>query len=587
MQDYLSIKAQLLAAVRRLSGADAVAGLSVAFILLPEAVAYAAIAHLPIQHAITAALVGLLCYAGLGKSHFAIVAPTSSAAALLAAIVLSLHPVGRNAAEDFGVALVILTGLGLIILAKAGLGRLSAFVSRPVLHGFSFALAVTIIIKQLPIVLGIKVTAANPFLIIVEVIQHGHEWGLWSAAIGCSALILLWVLKRWRNVPGAFVVLILGVGLSETVNLADFNVTTVGTLLLIPPGLSAPQLPLEKWLQLAELACGLLVIIVAESWGSIRSLSLLHGNVIEPNRELLALGTANLVSGLFQGMPVGAGFSASAANEEAGAQSKMAGVIAAAVLLLMVVFGKGWIALIPEPIVAAAVINALSHALNPQALIHLWRMDRDQYLALAAILAVLVFGVLHGMLIAVGLSLASAIRSFSQPVVRELAELGHSRDYVDIENHPNARTHTTLLILRPEEPLFFASVEGILAEIQRRLTSGSDVQILIISLEQSANLDSTAAECLIELADELKRQNKVLLLARVKDRIRRLLLKLAKEQFRDKLFWSVEDAVVAAKKIRQVSGSRHWPPIKQGMKRLKRKRSRVRFLGNRKKLQRR
>jgi len=587
MQDYLTIKAQLLVAVRRLSAADAVAGLSVAFILLPEAVAYAAIAHLPIQHAITAALVGLLCYAGLGKSHFAIVAPTSSAAALLAAIVLSLHPVGRNAAEDFGVALVILTGLGLIILAKAGLGRLSAFVSRPVLHGFSFALAVTIIIKQLPIVLGIKVTAANPFLIIVEVIQHGHEWGLWSAAIGCSALILLWILKCWRNVPGAFVVLILGVGLSETVNLADFNVTTVGALLLIPPGLSAPQLPLEKWLQLAELACGLLVIIVAESWGSIRSLSLLHGNVIEPNRELLALGTANLVSGLFQGMPVGAGFSASAANEEAGAQSKMAGVIAAAVLLLMVVFGKGWIALIPEPIVAAAVINALSHALNPQALIHLWRMDRDQYLALAAILAVLVFGVLHGMLIAVGLSLASAIRSFSQPVVRELAELGHSRDYVDIENHPNARTHTTLLILRPEEPLFFASVEGILAEIQRRLTSGSDVQILIISLEQSANLDSTAAECLIELADELKRQNKVLLLARVKDRIRRLLLKLAKEQFRDKLFWSVEDAVVAAKKIRQVSGSRHWPPIKQGMKRLKRKRSRVRFLGNRKKLQRR
>jgi len=586
MQDYLSIKAQLLAAVRQLSAADAVAGLSVAFILLPEAVAYAAIAHLPIQHAIIAALVGLLCYAGLGKSHFAIVAPTSSAAALLVAVVLSLHPVDSNAAKGFGVALVILTGLGLIILAKAGLGRLSAFVSRPVLHGFSFALAVTIIIKQLPIVLGIKVTASNPFLIIVEVIQHAHEWGLWSAAIGCSALILLWILKRWRNVPGAFVVLILGVGLSETINLANFNVTTLGPLLLSPPNLSVPQLPLEKWLQLAELACGLLIIIVAESWGSIRSLSLIHGNVIEPNRELLALGTANLVSGLFQGMPVGAGFSASAANEQAGAQSKMAGLSAAAVLFLMVVFGKGWIALIPEPIVAAAVINALSHSLNPQALIHLWRMDRDQYLALAAILAVLVFGVLHGMLIAVGLSLASAIRSFSQPVVRELAELGHSRDYVDRENHPNARTHTKLLILRPEEPLFFASVEGILAEVQLRLTSRTDVQILIISLEQSANLDSTAAECLIELADELKRQNKVLLLARVKDRIRRLLLKLAKAQFKDKLFWSVEDAVVTAKKIRQVSVSRHLP-IKRGMKRLKRKRLKVRFLGNRKKSQRR
>jgi sulfate permease, SulP family len=554
MQDHLSIKAQLSEACRRLSPADAVAGLSVAFILLPEAVAYAAIAHLTIQAAITAALVGLICYAWLGKSHFAIVTPTSSAAALLAAVVLSLHPVDDNGAENLGVALVILTGVGLLVFAKAGLGRLSAYVSRPVLHGFSFALAVTIIIKQLPIMLGIKVNAPDPFRIVVELIHHAHEWALWSATIGFAALILLWGLKRWPAVPGAFVVLALGICLSNSMNLADLHVAIVGSVLIKPPGFSLPQLPLEKWLRLAELACGLLVIIVAESWGSIRSLALIHSDVVEPNRELLALGTANLVSGLLQGMPVGAGFSVSSANEQAGAKSKLAGVIAALVLFLMVVFGKSWIELIPEPIVAAAVINALSHALNPKALLYLWRMNRDQYLALAAILAVLAFGVLHGMLIAIGLSLASAIRSFSQPLVRELAELGHSRDYVDRENHPNAIIHPNLLILRPEEPLFFASVEGILAEVQRRLTSSSDVKILIISLEQSVDFDSTAVECLIELAEDFKRQNKVLLLARVKDPIRQLLLKLAEEQFQDKLFWSVEDAVINAQKIRRSIG---------------------------------
>ncbi|MDI1293011.1 MAG: SulP family inorganic anion transporter [Methylobacter sp.] len=549
MQDYLSIKTQLSGACTRLSLADAVAGLSVAFILLPEAVAYAAIAHLPIQHAITAALVGLICYAWLGKSHFAIVTPTSSAAALLAAVVLSLHPVDGNTAEGLGFALVILTGAGLILFAKAGLGRLSAFVSRPVLHGFSFALAVTIIIKQLPIMLGSKVSAADPFGIVVELIHQAHEWTFWSAVIGFGALILLWGLKRWPAVPGAFVVLALGICLSHLLNLADLHVATIGPVLIRPPDFSLPLLPLEKWLTLAELACGLLVIIVAESWGSIRSLALIHGNDVEPNRELLALGTANLVSGLLQGMPVGAGFSVSSANEGAGAKSKLAGVIATLFLLLMVVFGKAWIALIPEPIVAAAVINALSHALNPKALLYLWRINRDQYLALAAVLAVLAFGVLHGMLIAVGLSLAAAIRTFSQPVVRELAELGHSRDYVDRENHPKAITHANLLILRPEEPLFFASVEGVLAEVQRRFIRSKDVHILIISLEQSANLDSTAAECLIELANELKRQNKVLLLARVKDPIRQLLLKLAEAQFKDKLFWSVEDAVVSAQKL--------------------------------------
>ncbi|MDD5410773.1 MAG: SulP family inorganic anion transporter [Methylobacter sp.] len=548
MNFNLPVKHSICWPRRRLLAADAVAGLSVAFILLPEAVAYAAIAHLTIQSAITAALVGLMCYAWLGGSHFAIVAPTSSAAALLAAVVLSLHPVDGNAAAALGVALVILTGVGLLVFAKAKLGRLSAFVSRPVLHGFSFALAVTIITKQLPIILGIKVHASDPFHIIVELFNHATEWAIWSTVIGCSALVLLWVLKRWPAVPSAFVVLVLGICLSNSMNLANFNVAIVGPLQIKTLGLSLPQLPLEKWVQLAELACGLLVIIVAESWGSIRSLSLIHGNVVEPNRELFALGTANLVSGLLQGMPVGAGFSVSSANEEAGARSKLAGVIAALVLLLMVVFGQGWIGLIPEPIVAAAVINALSHALSPKSLLYLWRMDRDQYLALAAIVAVLVFGVLHGMLIAIGLSLAAAIRSFSQPVVRELAALEHSRDYVDRENHPDALPQANLLILRPEEPLFFASVEGILAEVQQRLKSRNDVQILIVSLEQSANLDSTAAECLIELADELKHQNKVLFLARVKDPIRQLLLKLAGDKFQGKLYWSVDDAVVGAQK---------------------------------------
>ena len=134
--------------------ADVVAGLSVAFILLPEAVAYAAIAHLTIQSAITAALIGLGVYALLGDSPYAIVAPTSSAAALLAAVVLSMRPTDAETIISLGAALVILTGMGLLILSKAKLGRLSAFVSRPVLHGFSFALAITIISKQLPVLLG-------------------------------------------------------------------------------------------------------------------------------------------------------------------------------------------------------------------------------------------------------------------------------------------------------------------------------------------------------------------------------------------------------------------------------------------------
>ncbi len=550
--DFKALKQiQIQTLFKPLLVADLVAGLSVAFILLPEAVAYAAIAHLTIQAAITAALMGLVVYAVLGDSPFAIVAPTSSAAALLAAVVISMRPSDATAVVSLGAALVILTGVGLLILSKAKLGRLSAFVSRPVLHGFSFALAITIISKQLPIMLGVTLQASNLYELYVDLALKIHQASPWSAGLGVLALTLLSLLKRWPTLPSAFIVLVLGIILSYSINLADYHIATVGAVTLQMPQLNIPQLPVEKWLQLAELACGLMVIIVAESWGSIRSLSLIHGDKVDSNRELLALGAANLGSGLLQGMPVGAGFSVSSADEDAGAKTKMAGIVAAGVLLMMAVFGQQWIALIPEPIVAAAVINALSHALNPKALLVLWRMNRDQYLALAAILAVLAFGVLHGMVISVALSLALAIRSFSQPIVRELAELGRSRDYVDRENHPQALPQDKLLILRPEAPLFFASVEGLLTEIYRLFKLRKDADILIISLEQSADLDSTSVESLIEFAEHLTQRNKILLLARVKDPLRLLLIELAPALFQHKMFWSVADAVAGAQKIKQ------------------------------------
>ena len=531
--------------------ADFFAGLSVASILLPEAVAYAAIAHLSIQQALVAVIVGLSSYALLGGSSFAIVAPTSSAAALMAAVMLSLHTPDAATAENLGSALVIWTGLILLLFAKARLGKLSAFISRPVLHGFAFALAMTIIIKQLPILCGVERHTDNLLEILHTVISAIPQGSLWSIAIGLGALLLLTFCKLWPWLPASFLVLLVSMLFSAHTNLAEHQVALLGQIPLSLPQPRLPQLSLNKWLELAELACGLMVIIVAESWGSIRSIALGHGQSVAPNRELFALGVGNLLSGCLQGLPVGAGFSASVANEHAGAQSKWAGACAAMILLGTMLFAQDWIAYIPTPVVAAIVINALLHALNPQPIFKLWRQPQDQFLAIAASAAVLLFGVLHGMLIAVGLSLALAIRAFSQPLVKELGELEHTRDYVDRENHQGALTHKHILILRPEEPLFFASVEGIFAAIQTKLAATRATKILILSLEESAKLDSTATEALIEYANVLQQQNIILLLARVKDPINELLEDIAAAQFQDKLFWSVHDAVVAAEQMLQ------------------------------------
>jgi SulP family sulfate permease len=525
---------------------DILAGLSVASILLPEAVAYAAIAHLSIQSAISALLAGLFCYACLGASRFAIVSPTSSSAALVAAAALSLLPPGSNQQTALSFALVILTGCGLILVAFMRLGRLSAFVSRPVLRGFSFALASTIIVKQLPKILGISATGSNPFTLLADIFSYIPQWSWWSLTSGIVALLLLTGLKRYTKLPAAFVVLALGIVLAYNCDLAAFHVAMVGHFDLGLPVLALPSLSMKQWLDAAELAGGLLVIIFSESWGSIRSLAIRHGDHVEPNRELFSLGAANLASGLIQGMPVGAGFSASVANESSGAQSKWSGVVAAASVLLLAIFGKPLIEHIPEPVLAATVVGALIHALNPQPLLELWRINRDQYLTLAAIAAVLFFGVLHGMLIAVALSIASAIRTFSQPAVRELTELDSTRNYVDRENHPEAQPHPHILILRPEEPLFFASVDGIMDVIRSFAAKRTDCRIIILSLEQSSDLDSSARDCLVELCQHLDELGIAVLLARVKDPVRQLLLKTASPLFQDKLFWSVADAAAGA-----------------------------------------
>jgi MFS superfamily sulfate permease-like transporter len=200
-------------------------------------------------------------------------------------------------------------------------------------------------------------------------------------------------------------------------------------------------------------------------------------------------------------------------------------------------------------VLAVAVITALWHALNPRPLADVWRMRRDRTLLTAGILAVLVFGVMHGMLLAIGLSIVDALRRFSRPVVRELGQLGSSRDFVVLAAHPGVAAVPGVLILRPEEPLFFASTERVVAEIGGRLRSHPSVHTLILSLEESADLDSTAVECLLELDARLHSSGKRLLLARVKDPVRELLSRFDPKELGapERSFWSVADAVDAAR----------------------------------------
>jgi SulP family sulfate permease len=533
---------------------DLAAGLCVAGLLIPEAVAYAGLAQLPVAHALIASMIGLAIYAVFGGSRFAIVSPTSSTATLAAAAVLSVPAAtGASQASTYVsslMALVLMTGLILMVLAWARQGMLSAFVSRPVLRGFAFALGITIVIKQLPDALGLSLPSnliKDPLHVLAHVLTHlpSAHWA--SAMVAAAAALVVWLLRRWPKVPASMAVIVLAILAAQWLDLTALGVAEVGAIerpTLMP---SIPDLPTAQWLHLSELAFGLVVLVFAESWGSMRTMALNHGDTLDADRELLVLGACNVAAGLMQGMVVGAGFSASSANAAAGAHSRRSGGIALVVIVLTLLVALPAMHLLPRPVLAVTVISALWHALSPGPLLAVWRMNRDRWLIIGAVAAVLMLGVLHGMLAAIALSLIAALKRFSQPVMHELGALGHSRNYVTLDVHPEASSPPDLLILRPEEPLFFASAERVVADVMARVAQRPAVKSIVLSLEESSDLDSTAAECLLELDRRLSAMGRTLSLARVKEPVRALLHLLDPTGVgqSDRLFWSVADAVQA------------------------------------------
>ncbi len=446
---------------------DMLAGVSVAGLLLPSAIAYAAIAGLSPDHAIIATIIGLGVYAVFGRSRFAMVAPTSSSAAILAALILSMQrdmPQGPQVTA----AAVLLAAACFLAAGLLRAGALVAFVSRPVLRGFAFGIALTITIRQVPAIAGVSVRASGAggvLPMLSRLVLSVPQWHPASLASGILALGAIVLLRRVRGVPASAMVLVAGVLCSVLADLPAYHVALIGKLALVLSYPALPRFSFEDWSRIVQLSVPLFLILFAESWGSIRGLALAHGDKVSANRELLALGCANLASGLIQGMPVGAGFSASSAAEMAGATSRWAGVAAMVVLLALSVWGRGWVALLPWPVLAAVVIASLFHALDLAFLLRLWRIRRDGLVASAAAIAVLGLGVLDGMLIAIGFSLIALLQRLSGEQVERLGRIPGTHDFVDVARNPAAEVTPEILILRPEEPLFFANAERVLEAV--------------------------------------------------------------------------------------------------------------------------
>lgn len=523
--------------------ADLIAGLSIAGLLLPEAVAYSGVANLPPQAGVIALIVGLVCYGLIGRSRYAIVSATSSSAAVLAASSLAL--VGADAAARIALAslLVVGTGVAFLLAGSLRLGAMSNLIARPVLRGYAFGLALVIAVKQWPHLVDLKAQASSFFPLLVEMLRRIGEWKTPSLACGLIALLALFALERAKKLPGALFVIVASIAASAW--LASLGVVLTGPIHLALEWPSFAMPADAQWLSLVEFSLALMFILYAESYSSIRTYALKHDEDVQPNRDLVALGIANAVSGLFHGAPVGAGYSATSANEAAGAQSRLAGLTAAAVVLILVLLFLQFIECIPEPVLAAIVIHAVSHSLRIGVFHNYFLWQRDRLVAVAAVLAVMVFGVLDGLLAAIAFSVIMLLRTLASPRLAELGRVGE-HDYVSVERFPKAAIVPGMLVLRPEEPLFFANAGPLFAQTRLIVARRDGIKLVVLSLEESPDLDSTAIESLQEFCAWLDTRNVVLRIARLKDLARDALVRanlahLPKATALD--YSSVDDAV--------------------------------------------
>ncbi|CAI8841111.1 Membrane protein [Pseudomonas sp. IT-P253] len=531
---------------------DVLAGLSIAGLLLPEAVAYSSIAALPPQTGVIALFAGLLCYGLFGTSRFAIVSATSSSAAVLAAVTATMANGDSGLRMTLAVGLVLVTGGFFLLAGLFKLGSTTSFIAKPVLRGFALGLAITIILKQVASAVDVHLDSGNLIRFMPQLLEQLPQWNRVGALVAAVSLLVLWLCARVRRLPGGLLVVALGIAAGQWLDLSAYGVKLIGVIDLSLDVPHLPVLPFANWLRLGELAFAMVMILYAESYGSISSFALKHGDRVSSNRDLLALGAANLLSGLFHGMPAGAGYSATSANEAAGAGSRMAGAVAAGVVLLIVLTALPYIALTPEPVLAAIVIHALARGLSLQPLGRYFIWRRDRLLVICAVAAVLVLGVLDGLLVAVAISVLLMLKQMSSADIQVLGQMAGGHDFVDLHLHPQAKEIPGILIVRPNEALFFANVERILGgALHLARHAEPPIHTIILSLEESPDLDGTSIEALEAFFLRVRAEDKLLILARLKDQAKVVLSLLPARELEQVILsdLSVDGAVQQALKL--------------------------------------
>jgi sulfate permease, SulP family len=486
---------------------DAVAGATLAAYGIPVSLAYASLAGLPPQYGIYGYLVGGLFYALFGSSRQLAIGPTSAISMLVGVTVAAMAD-GDPARWASIAALTAVLIAGMCVVAwLLRLSSLVNFISETILLGFKAGAALTIAMTQLPKLFGVKGGGEFFFERIAVLGGQLAQTNLAVLAFGlvCIALLLLGE-KFLPGRPVALVVVVASIVVLSVTPLAGLGFKLVGALPRGLPEFRLPGLRLRDVDGVIPLAFACLLLAYVESVSAARTLAQANGYEIDARQELLGLGAANLAAGLFQAYPVAGGLSQSSVNDKAGAKTPLALVFASIAIGLCLMFLTGLLANLPNVVLAAIVLVAVKGLVNVGELRHVWRVSRFEFaISMVAFAAVLMLGILKGVIVAVLISMLLIIRRAAHPHVAILARIPGTRIFSDIGRHAENEAIPHVLAVRVEASLLYFNVEHVRETIWWKIRTASEpVGLLICDLSASPVVDLAGARMLKTLHETLQ-----------------------------------------------------------------------------------
>ncbi len=532
---------------------DVVAGVTVGAVAVPSSMAMAELAGLPVVYGLYGTFLPLAVYGLLGTSRQHVVGPDSTLAALTGVTVAPLAMVGgqvdpaRYAA--LAAALALTMGLLLFLAGTLRLGFVADFFGKPVLLGYINGVALIVISTQLGKLLGISVGADDFFAIVREVFSELGDAN--GPTVLLSAGLLAAAVATRRIVPAlppSLVVLALGLMVAALVDLEDHGIAVVGEVAGGLPSFGLPGVGANDFLDLVLPAAAFSLVAFADLIATVRTFAQKHGYEVDANRELTAIGGANLVGGLTGAFPVSSSNSRSAVNDSAGARSQAAVVVAAAVVGLFLLFAMPLIEPLPNAALGVIIVVAAAGLINIRSI---WRLRRvrsaEVALALVAFGGVLVFGVVGGVVVAIALSVGVFLYRAARPHDAVLGRIEDIDGYRDVTRWEGAETVPGLLVYRFDAAPFFVNAAYLRERVLELVDASEDVRWLVLNAEAWTYLDATAIDVLARLQVELEQRGVTLCFARLKGRQREIFEEtgLTARIGPDRIFPTVRAAVAA------------------------------------------